>query len=125
MIQEIDLQSNNTLGFRVAGKVDKETIQSAIDRVKLELKSSSKLSIYLEVAELEGMTAGAFKERIAFSFSHLMEISKKVKKVALVTNIDWLKKLANGLYHLNPMIKEKSFPMEEAEKAKQWLSENP
>jgi len=124
MIQKIDLQNKNTLGFRVAGKVDKETIQTAIDRVKLELKSSSKFSIYLEVVELEGMTAGAFTERIAFAFSHLIEILNKVKKVALVTNIDWLKKLATGLYQLNPMIEEKSFSMEEAEKAQQWLFEN-
>lgn len=124
MLQKINLNIENdkVLAYRVDGKVDEEDVRKAIETVTPALETPAHFNMYVEVADIHGITPEAIKERLEFVLPNFKELLMKIDKIALVTDKDWMKTLAKGIYSLIPKIEQKSFSFEESAKARQWVS---
>ncbi len=121
MIHPIDMDRDDVLAYSVDGEIDQQAMEKTINEIKPKLQGNSSVSIYLEVVDLNGIKPEAFKSRINFAFSHFKTILKQVDKVALVTDLEWLRNLASGVYHLSPAIEQKSFVFKDADVARDWI----
>lgn len=125
MLQKLNLKldSKQILAFRVQGKIYEDDIKRAINLLEPALESPDNFNIYLEIEQLEGISMPALKERISFAVNNYKDIFDKVNKVALVSDTDWLKKTASAIYELIPDISLEHYPVNDSEKAINWLTE--
>ena len=121
MIHPLDMDRDDVLAFSVDGEIEQQSMRSTIEAIKSKLQGNSTFQIYLEVVELNGIKPEAFKTRIGFALSDFRQILKQVDKVALVSDLDWLRNLAAGVYHLNPAVEQKSFVFKDADVARAWI----
>ena len=125
MLERIDLGKENVLGFRVDGKIDMNDIKESQNAILPELKSENKFNLYVEVTDdVSSVEPQAIAERVRFLFSNFGDIKKKVNKLAVVTDKNWLQHLTTGIYKLVPAIDHKSFAFEESEKAREWITDH-
>ncbi len=125
MLQKINLKLDRKeiLAFRVQDKIFEDDVKRTIALLEPELESSEKFNIYLELEQLEGITLPALKERISFMVKQYKDVFDKVTKVALVSDAEWLKKMVSEIHELLPGISLEHYPVNESEKAIQWLTE--
>jgi uncharacterized protein (DUF1800 family) len=123
MIEKLDLGKDDILAFKVDEKVEMEDVKEVLANLQSNLETPSHFKGYVEVHNLKGIEPKALWERMKFGLSNFSELSKKVDKLALVTDKDGLKKFADTIYSVMPGINFQSFAFEDSDKAKEWLSE--
>lgn len=121
MIKQIENDDKGILAFEVAGKITQKEVIQTIDVIETAIQTRDRFNLYIEVAELSGVEMAAMKERFAYIFSNHKQLLKKVKKVSLVSDKNWLQKFAEGLYYLIPSIEQKSFSFEDKEQARHFV----
>lgn len=121
MIHPLDMDQDDVLAFSVDGEIDEQSMKRTLNSIKSKLRGNTDIRIYLEVVDLNGIEPEAFKARVSFALSHFRDILKQVDKVALVTDLEWLRNLASALYYLNPAIEQKSFVFKDANDARDWI----
>ncbi len=93
-----------------------ETVTPA---VKAALEKHEKVSIYYEIgAGFTGVDFGAGFEDLFLGVSHLT----RWKRIAIVTDVEWMKKGATFFGHMIPA-KFKTFPTNERKQALAWIVE--
>lgn len=125
MLQQLNLHSENekVFAFRLEGKLRTEDVIRSISEITPALEAPAALNMYVEVVSLEGIEPEALKERIKFAFYNYRKILDKVDRLALVTDIDWMRTAAQFIYDLIPGIEMKAYTFDEAAKARQWIAE--
>ncbi|HET8886209.1 MAG TPA: STAS/SEC14 domain-containing protein [Salinimicrobium sp.] len=121
MLHKIDLTADHVAGFRWEGKFDEKGVKQSLVQFLPELQMRSKLNLYLEVANLSEIEAKALYEAIKFDIMNMRELMTKIDKVALVTDVDWLKNMTNTASIMVPKMEIKVFKLREAEAAKIWV----
>lgn len=111
----------------VAFKWDGEFTEAALKQCLVdfmdELRARSRMNLYLEVANLGKVEPKALWEDIKFSIKNIKEITDKIDKVALVTDIEWLRTLIGTSGKLTPKTEIKTYSFINSDKAIIWVNE--
>ena len=119
MIEQLPDFPDNVLAFVCKGRVTKADYDVVlVPAVVHALTKHAKVRLYYETAaDFAGMDPGAMWEDFAIGMEHLT----RWERVAIVTDIDWIKETARLFSFLLPAT-TKSFPTSEAAQARAWLT---
>lgn len=101
----------------VDGKISDEEMNSAIEKMKADLDKGGKLKLLEDIRAFEGMEPAAFFKDPRFGISMM----KGVSHVALVTDAQWLKMVAETFSFVSPT-QIKVFDRARIDEARAWLS---
>jgi hypothetical protein len=121
MLHKIEFEEEHVAGFRWEGKFDEKAFKQSLVQFIPELQMRSKLNLYCEVVNLTEVEAKAIWEEIKFDVRNFSDLQSKIEKVALVTDMSWMRTAAEASSTVVPGISLKAFKFEEAEAAKMWI----
>jgi hypothetical protein len=117
MIELIDLQSDHTVGMRISGKIERPDIDRVYEVINDKLGRVQKLSVYVEVDHLGGITFDALIEDVVQGVPKIFRLKKK----AVVSSAKWLEVFTKIGDKLLPSIEARHFTPDEREQAKAWV----
>lgn len=121
MIKKIEINNKNIFAYKIEGRITESEVKEVLQDIQKGIDTLDHLNLYVEVKEMDKIELAALKERFSFIFSNYKSLVNKVKKVSLVSDENWLQKLAQGIYYLIPKIEQRSFSFEEKDQAKQFV----
>ena len=118
MIQQLTDLPDNVLGFVCKGRVTKADYDAVLVPAVIDaLKSHDKVRLYYETAaDFAGIDPGAMWEDFKVGMEHLT----RWERVAVVTDVEWIKQTMRFFSFLMPGAM-KSFPTSEAAEARAWI----
>lgn len=119
MLELIDFQRGNVVGLRVDGKITEEEFDKIASFCEDKLKEFKNIRLYVELISYGGMAPNAVLKDIKFGIKHW----KQIEKEAIITDQQWMQKVAEAAGKLFPNIEVKAFPTEEQKWAKKWITE--
>lgn len=117
MIKELSGLPEGVLGFEVSGKIRAEDYRDVVIPAITRAGSSGDVRALLVIPEFSGMSGGALWLDLKVGLEHL----RSVKRVALVTDIDWMTHATHLFGWMTPG-QVHTFPMDHLEEAKTWVS---
>jgi hypothetical protein len=120
MIEHLQGFPANVLGFACHGAVKKQDYDSVLmPAVRDALKSHDKLRLYYEVAaDFATIEPGAVWE----DFKIGMESLTRWERIAVVTDVEWIKRTVQFFGFMMPASELKIFPLAEAAQARAWIT---
>jgi hypothetical protein len=118
MLEMIDIGIEEAIAYRVGGKITEEEMTSVISIFRNKIDSDEKLIVYQEVVSFSGVEFHAMIEKFKFFID--LGISN-FSKIAVVTHKKWIHKLVDLEGSLFKSIDMKGFPIEEKDKAIEFL----
>jgi hypothetical protein len=110
-----------TLGFRASGKLTNEEYQEMIEPIYAALERGEKLNIYFELADdFSGLDWGALWQDVKAAGSIGLKHRSSWRRMALVTDKDWIRHGASAFGWLAPG-ELRLFEPSEREEAHAWL----
>lgn len=122
MIEILDIQNENILGFSFNGEIKKSDIQRVWRVFEEKLESQEKLRFYVEGGDfrLTDISMDALVEDLRLWLKHPGLITK-LERAAFVSDQKWLRTLADVEFSLIPTLSGGTFPFEEKQRAMDWL----
>jgi len=119
MLERIQDMPDNVIGIRASGEVTRKDYEEVVTKAVDEgLKHAEKLSMLVQFTpEFTGFEAGAIFADAKLGLHHPFSW----KKVALVTDVDWMRRATNIFGFLMPG-EVKVFGNSELDQAKDWLA---
>ena len=121
MVQQIDLAASHVLGFRIEKEISEKEMDQLLSVIRKKLEQKGHFNLYLELSEMPKIKPDAFWEGLKFSFSSLGEYLKQMRKGAVVTEKEWLRKAAEAEDKILPGVDERSFSFSEIDEARNWI----
>lgn len=121
MLHKLNFQEEHVAGFRWEGKFDEKAFKQSLVQFLPELQMRSRLNIYAEIVSLTEVEAKAIWNEVKFDLQNFRELQEKIEKVAVVTDVSWIRTMAEASGSVIPGIRLKSFKFDEAEAAKTWI----
>lgn len=118
MIEMIAGLPDNTVGFKLSGKLHDEDYKTFTPQVDAAIAKGGKARILAVFHDFHGWDAKALWDDIKFSTTHCT----KIQKIALVGETSWEKWMAKVCVPFT-MAKIKYFDVKELDAAKKWLAE--
>jgi hypothetical protein len=118
MIDQLRDFPAHVLAFVCRGRVSKADYDTVlVPAVAAALKSNAKLRLYYETAEdFSGIDAGAIWEDFKVGMEHLT----RWERVAVVTDVEWIKQTMRLFSFLMPGAL-RTFPTAQAAQARDWI----
>ena len=123
MLHKIDLGDGKAVGFSWEGKYDEKAFKQSVLQFLPELQSKPEMNVYLEVYDISDVEARALWDEIKFDVKNYQELVEKIDKVALVTDMEWLKGLSKASFSLIPSLSIKTFALKDKDAARLWVVE--
>lgn len=122
MIEILDINDKNILGYKIDGKIEKTDLQQVFSSLENKVKNNGKVKFYAEIKNFGAgdLTAEILKEDIKFWLEHPL-IIPNIAKAVVVTDSDWIKTMFDVECALIPTLEGESFSFGEEEKALEWL----
>ncbi len=122
MIEILDLADENILGFAFEGKIEKSDIERVWDEMKEKLKTAEKLRFYVETRDfsLTDISLDALIEDFRLWLKNPGVITK-MERAAFVTDLRWLRNIADVEFSLIPTLAGGTFTFEEKQRALDWV----
>lgn len=119
MIESIDTFPDNVVALLAKAHVTKTDYDEVVvPKVDAALKRHKKIRLYYELgSQFAGIDPSAAWEDMVVGLEHLTSW----ERVAVVTDVDWIKHVINAFRFLLPG-RVRVFPTEEAAVAKAWIS---
>ena len=120
MLEMIDVGDDRIIAYRFGGKITEEEMTSVLDVFREKIEKGEKLFVYQEVVSIGGAEVDAMIEKfrffkeLGFNFSHF-------SKIAVVTHSKWLYKIIDLEDKIFKNVEMKGFPLEEKDKAIEFL----
>ena len=118
MIERLENLPDGVIGFRADGQITEsdytDVLKPAIDAT---LQQGDEVRILLEFGQWSGMTAGALWEDLKMGIERLT----KWKRIALVTDIEWMRRATDLLGWMTPGA-VKTFNSSERDAALLWVA---
>ena len=89
MIEIVPFEEAHIVGFRLKGKIDDDSYNTAIAAIDAALANNDTINIYAEVVSIGGMSVDVFFENIKVKFNYMKQLDK-FDKEAIVTDKQWL-----------------------------------
>jgi hypothetical protein len=122
-IEHLPSERPHVLALRLSGKVGDREVQGLYHLVLPYLKGDKEIDIFLELAYQEGMSLKGLFEALKLGIKHFSELSKGVRRMAVITDSRWLSKLVDLENLLLPGVEERPFSFAQKELALAWLHE--
>jgi len=118
MVEMMDIGIDNAVAFRMWGKVTESDVSLILSDAKEKINRYGNI-VFLEVVEsFEGIEIAALIEE----FKYLFEVGiSNISKVALVTDKEWMKEIANIKGKIFRSIQMKCFSTEDRDIAIEYL----
>lgn len=118
MIEQLSNFPDGVLAFVCKGRVTKADYDSVlVPAVVKALEERKRIRLYYETAaDFSGFDAGAMWEDFKVGMEHLT----RWERVAVVTDVEWIKQTMRFFSFLMPSAK--SFPTSEAAQARAWIA---
>jgi len=116
MIELIPTNADNVIGCKIDGNINTEDIVRIAEYIEDKFIKNKKLRIYVEVIKLEGISLEALFKDLKLGIKHFNDFDKK----AIVTDKEWIKKVAAIADKIFPNIEVRCFSFEDREKALEW-----
>lgn len=120
MIEIIPFEEANIVGLKLAGKIDEESYNTAINAINMALEKNPKIRIYAEVVSIGGMSLETFFENIRVKFQYFRELDR-FEKEAVVSDKKWLEPLVDISDAIFRSVDVKYFPFENKKEALEWI----
>jgi len=122
MIELLKGFPDNVVAIRAGGRIKKEDYETVlIPAVGEALKTHPKVRVYYEVGpDFAGFEAGAVWDDFSFGLGNI----GRWEKVAVVTDVEWLRNVTGAFHFLMPCVVQ-VFPVSEVENAKAWVVAKP
>jgi hypothetical protein len=121
MITTIDL-GPSVLAYRVDGKVERSDIDTAFGAMDQRLKTAARIRVYTEVVSFGGISFPALWEDLKSGAERWSEMSK-IDRVAVVTDVEWMRSLSELQGKLLPGMHVRTFPLARTTEAQAWIQE--
>ena len=108
------------LGYRAEGKLESADVDRAFEEVDERLASGGKIRIYAEILSLMGLSLNALWDDFRQSIQH-WNVIPRIEKVAVVTDIEWLRRTAHWEDRMFRGLEIQAFTLEDRDKAQAWL----
>lgn len=123
MIQQLDLNQENILAFRITGHVDVEDFKAVANAIDQEFEDKIPFRLYIEIVDFDGMDLGVIWESLRFGVAHINDYLNHLDRIAVVTDTKWLHRVASMENRLLPSIYERTFSFDEKALAIEWVKE--
>ena len=121
MVELLDDLPESTIGFRVSGTITRDEYHQMLDPVLARLEQGETLNL-LTVADddFHGLDLAALWEDLKAAGSVGLKHRKALRKLAVVTNKDWMRHAMAGFGWLYPG-ELKVFDLDQLDDAKRWI----
>jgi hypothetical protein len=117
MIQELSDLPVVVTGFEISGKIRAEDYRDVVLPALQRAAASGEVRFLIAISDFSGMSGGALWEDLKMGFEHL----RAFKRVALVTDIEWIRHLTSLFGWMTPG-ETKVFSTAERDQAITWVS---
>jgi hypothetical protein len=122
MIEPLPDMPEGTLGFRVAGEVERRDYTDVlVPALRKAVESGRGVRTLYLIDRLEEMEPGALWEDLKAAFDLGLRHHEAWKRTAIVTDQDWLARAARLFAWMIPG-EFRVFPVAELEQAKRWIA---
>ncbi|MDX5347130.1 MAG: STAS/SEC14 domain-containing protein [Hymenobacteraceae bacterium] len=118
MIQLLEEPKDELVMLKMVSKLDQKDYDQVVPFLEKQIKQYGKIKVYLEIEDLEGMTAQAMWQEVKFDLSHRTDFAK----IAITGDAEWLEWLARVSSYLIPA-PIRHFKLSDKAAALQWLRE--
>ena len=121
MLEMIDIGVENTIAYRIEGKVTEEEMTAILNIFKEKIEKGERLNVYQEVESIGGAEFDAKIEKFKFfrdfGFSYF-------NRIAVVAHTKWLHKLVDLEDKIFKSIDMKGFSVDEKDQAIEFLKDS-
>ena len=119
MIEIVETFPASVVGLIGKGQVTKQDYEQVlIPKIEAALKRNTKIRLYYELGtQFTGITPGAGWDDFKVGVEHL----SRWERVAVVTDVDWIKHMVNGFGFLMPG-QLRVFPTTQTSEARAWIA---
>jgi hypothetical protein len=119
MMEVLSGFSGNAVGVQAKGQITRNDYENVlVPEVESAIKRHGKVRLYYQIGpEFTGIDPGAAFQDLKVGMEHFSQW----ERVAVVTDVDWIRHSVRAFGFLMP-IKMETFSIAEAEKAREWIS---
>jgi hypothetical protein len=117
VIKELSGLPSGVIGFEAAGKIKVEDFREVVLPTFERAAASGEVRFVIVMRDFDGMTGGALWQDLKLGVEHL----RAWKRVALVTDIEWMHHLTDLFGWMTPG-ETKVFPIAEQDAAIAWVA---
>ncbi len=120
MITTLTPPASHVVAAQFEGEITKSDVVETIGLVESALEASPRVNLFFDLTRLEGMTATAILNDLAYGLKSLGRLYR-FQQIAVVTDSQRMEKLVSWEAWLFKSIEVKSFPSAEREQALAWV----
>jgi hypothetical protein len=121
MVERIPDMPEGTLGFRLAGRIDRDEYFQILDPIKEQLERGERVSFLVEALDdFHGLDLGALWEDLKVAGSVGLKYRSSWERLAVVTDKDWMRHGIAAFAWVIPG-EIRVFEPGELERAKAWV----
>ena len=117
MIAELDGLPAGVIGFEASGKIAAEDYRDVVLPALERAARSGDVRFVIVMRDFDGISGGAIWQDLKVGFEHL----RSWKRIALVTDIDWMAHATDLFGWMTPG-ETKTFPLDERDQAIAWVA---
>ncbi|MEO1078984.1 MAG: STAS/SEC14 domain-containing protein [Pseudomonadota bacterium] len=119
MIEMMDFESPDTVGWRIDGKVTEDDMETVLAALRGAIETSDHVSVYQEITDFSGIEWDAIEEKMEF----LREFGlRHFRKIAVVTDKRWMQKVIGWEDRLFRSIDMRAFSTDDRSRAMSFLA---
>jgi hypothetical protein len=117
MIKMLDGMPEGVIGFEAAGKLEAEDYRDVVLPALERAAAAGDVRFLIVMRDFGGMSGGAVWQDLKMGVEHL----RKWKRIALVTDIDWVTHMTALFGWMTPG-ETRTFPLDQQDEAVKWVS---
>ena len=117
MIQELSDLPEGVIGFEASGKIRAEDYRDVVLPALERAAAAGEVRFVIVIPDFDGMSGGALWQDLKVGVEHF----RAWKRIALVTDIDWMKHMTSLFGWMTPG-EVKTFPLAQRDEAVEWAA---
>jgi hypothetical protein len=118
LISKLDALPGGVVGFEASGKIAAEDYRDVVLPALEQAAKAGEIRFVIVMRDFDGMSGGAIWQDLKMGIEHL----RSWKRIALVTDIDWMTHATDLFGWMTPG-ETKTFPVDQKAQALKWVAE--
>ena len=118
MVSQLTELPEGVIGFEATGKIAAEDYRDVVVPALEHAAKTGEVRFIIVMRDFDGITGGALWQDLRMGIEHL----RSWKRIALVTDIDWMTHLTSLFGWMTPG-ETKAFPLDHQDEAIRWVAE--
>lgn len=124
MLDFVEMEAAHVVGIRVDRSIVASDIERAMKALEEKLQTNDRVSFFVEIDDLSGVSPEAIFKDIRFGLEQLKNLGRFYRS-AVVTDIKWIRAAAGVEDLLIPRVEVKAFEKADRDVALAWISRVP